>query len=60
MDPDHLRWYQVLSEVKHAVISLTGTRSFADGATTALRHANRAATVPAFSRRLLELIEEAA
>ena len=58
VDPGHLRWWQVFSEVKHAVISLTGTRSFADGATTALRHANRAATVPAFNRRLLQLIEE--
>jgi aminoglycoside phosphotransferase (APT) family kinase protein len=56
VDPEHLRWYQVFAEVKHAVISLTGTRSFADGATTALRHANRSATVPAFGRRLLELI----
>lgn len=60
VDPDHLRWYQVFSEVKHSVISLTGTRSFADGTTTALRHANRAATVPAFCRRLLDLIEQAA
>lgn len=60
VEPDHLRWYQVFSEVKHAVISLTGTRSFADGTTTALRHANRAATVPAFCRRALALIGEAA
>jgi aminoglycoside phosphotransferase (APT) family kinase protein len=58
VDRDQLRWWQVFSEVKHAVISLTGTRSFADGATTALRHANRAATVPAFDRRLLQLIGE--
>lgn len=56
VDPAHLRWYQVLAEVKHAVISLTGGRSFADRATLSLRHADRAATVPAFVRRALELV----
>ncbi len=58
-DPQHLRWWQVFGEFKHAVISLTATRSFADDPATALRHANRAATVPAFARRALGLIEEA-
>ncbi len=56
-DPDHLRWYQVFSEVKHSVISLTGARSFATGATANLRHADRSATVPAFMTRALELVE---
>lgn len=56
--PEHLRWYRVFGEFKHAVISLTATRSFADGSTSALRHANRAATVPAFVRDALALIEQ--
>lgn len=56
VDPDHLRWYQVFCEVKHSVISLTATASFASGATTSLRHADRSATVPPFCRRILELV----
>ena len=55
-DPEHLRWYQVFCELKHSVISLTGVRSFAERTSTSLRHADRAATVPAFVRRGLELI----
>lgn len=56
VDPQHLRWYQVFAEVKHSVISLTGTRSFAERSTTSLRHADRAATVVAFTDRVLELL----
>jgi aminoglycoside phosphotransferase (APT) family kinase protein len=56
---EHLRWYQVFGEVKHSVISLTAGRSFAERATRSLRHADRAATVPAFTRRGLELVEAA-
>lgn len=59
VDRTALRWWQVFSELKHSVISLTATRSFADGATRALRHANRSATVPGFVRRALELMEVA-
>lgn len=55
VDPDHLRWYQAFSEVKHSMISLTGARSFHDRLTLNLRHADRAETVPAFLRRFLEL-----
>jgi aminoglycoside phosphotransferase (APT) family kinase protein len=55
---DHLRWYQVFAEVKHSIISLTATRSFSQG--SSVRHANRAATVPAFLRRALQLIDEGA
>jgi hypothetical protein len=44
------------SELKHSVISLTATRSFVDGATASLRHADRSATVPAFPQRMLELV----
>jgi aminoglycoside phosphotransferase (APT) family kinase protein len=54
--PEHLRWYEIFSEVKHSVISLTATRSFVDGATTNLRHADRSATVPSFAQRMLELV----
>jgi aminoglycoside phosphotransferase (APT) family kinase protein len=57
--PAHLRWYQVFGEVKHSVISLTAARSFADGGTRSLRHADRAATLPAFTRRGLELVDAA-
>jgi aminoglycoside phosphotransferase (APT) family kinase protein len=56
---EHLRWYEVFNELKHSVISLTGVRSFAERSSTSLRHADRAATVPAFVRRSLELIGEA-
>jgi len=59
VDREYLRWYQVFAEVKHSVISLTGTRSFAERATTSLRHADRSATVPAFAARILELVEAA-
>ncbi len=57
VEREHLRWYEVFNEIKHSVISLTGTRSFADRATTSLRHADRSATVAPFVRRILELIE---
>ncbi len=56
IDPDALRWYEAFSELKHSIISLTAARSFDDGLTRNLRHADRAETVPAFSRRLLELV----
>lgn len=58
-DREHLRWYEVFNELKHSVISLTGARSFAERTSTSLRHADRAATVPAFVRRSLELIGDA-
>lgn len=57
VDRAALRWWQVFNELKHSVISLTATRSFADRTTQALRHANRSATVPGFVRRALELME---
>jgi len=56
VDQDSLRWYQAFSEVKHSIISLTAARSFDDELTRNLRHADRAETVPAFARRLLELV----
>ena len=56
VDPDRLRWYQLFSEVKHSVISLTAARSFHERRTPNLRLADRAATVSAFMTRFLELI----
>lgn len=55
---EHLRWWRIFGEVKHSVISLTATRSFAvDGAS--VRHANRSATVPGFLQAALALVAEA-
>ena len=56
VDPAHLRWYQAFSEVKHAMISLTGARSFHDRASLNLRLADRAETLPAFLGRFCELV----
>ena len=56
VDRGSLRWYQAFAEVKHSVISLTGARSFHDGLTLNLRHADRGATVAAFLRRFYELV----
>ena len=58
-DREHLRWYQVFAEVKHSTISLTASRTFTDEATPQLRHADRAATVPAFVAHALELVNAA-
>jgi len=41
-----LRYYRLFSEVKHAVISLTGARAFASGRTRNLRLADRLTWVP--------------
>jgi aminoglycoside phosphotransferase (APT) family kinase protein len=42
----NLYYYRLFSEVKHAVISLTGARAFAAGRTRRLRHADRMTWVP--------------
>jgi len=39
--PENLLFYRLLGEIKHAVISLTAARSFADGRTNNLRLADR-------------------
>jgi aminoglycoside phosphotransferase (APT) family kinase protein len=39
--PDNLLFYRLFGEIKHAVISLTAARSFADGRTKNLRMADR-------------------
>ena len=41
VDPDTLLFYRLFGEIKHAVISLTAARSFADGRTGNLRLADR-------------------
>jgi aminoglycoside phosphotransferase (APT) family kinase protein len=56
VDAEHLRWYQLFSEVKHSVISLTAARSFHEGRTPNLRMADRSATVAPFMARFLELL----
>ena len=55
VDPDRLRWYELFSEVKHSVISLTAARSFHDGRTPNLRMADRATTVSALHDPLLRV-----
>jgi aminoglycoside phosphotransferase (APT) family kinase protein len=56
VDADRFRWYRAFVEVKHTVISLTAARSFADGRTTWLRHADRASMATPFMRRCFDLI----
>lgn len=46
LPPFNLHYYRLFSEAKHAVISLTGARSFAAGRTRRLRHADRMTWVP--------------
>jgi aminoglycoside phosphotransferase (APT) family kinase protein len=55
VDRGRLVFWRMFNEFKHSVISLTGARSFADRRTRNLRLANRAATVPLFMSRFLEL-----
>lgn len=45
VDPDALIYHRILAEVKFATISLRAARAFAEGTTTNLRLADRAATV---------------
>jgi aminoglycoside phosphotransferase (APT) family kinase protein len=45
VDPDALVYHRILAEVKFATISVRAARAFADGTTTNLRLADRAATV---------------
>jgi len=56
VNPQSLRFYRIFSEVKFATISLKAARAFADGTTTNLRLADRAATVTASLTRCLEWI----
>ena len=55
VDPERLRWHRMFAEVKHTVISLTAARSFADGRTTWVRHADRASMAAPFMTRFLAM-----
>jgi aminoglycoside phosphotransferase (APT) family kinase protein len=52
--PDHLLYWRLFNEVKHAIISLTAARSFNDGRTRNIRHADRATTVTTYLSRFME------
>ena len=56
VDPDHLRWYQMFNEVKHAVISLTAAHSFATRRSTNIRFADRNTTLAPFLGRFFDLL----
>jgi len=56
VDPDAFRWHRMFAEVKHTVISLTAARSFADGRTTWMRHADRASMAAPFMSRFLDML----
>jgi len=52
--PDHFLYWRLFNEVKHAIISLTAARSFNDGRTRNIRHADRATTVTTYLSRFME------
>ena len=52
--PDHFLHWRLFSEVKHSIISLTAARSFNDGRTRNIRHADRASTVTTYLSRFME------
>ena len=54
VDPETLRFYRLLGEIKHSIISLTGARSFADGRTRNLFLADRASTISAYLMQFLD------
>ncbi len=56
VDPDAFRWHRMFAELKHTVISLTAARSFTDGRTTWMRHADRASMAAPFMTRFLRLM----
>jgi aminoglycoside phosphotransferase (APT) family kinase protein len=51
---DHFIYWRLFNEVKHSIISLTASRSFDDGRTRNIRHADRATTVTTYLSRFLE------
>ena len=51
---DHFLYWRLFSEVKHSIISLTAARSFHDGRTRNIRHADRATTVTTYLSRFME------
>jgi aminoglycoside phosphotransferase (APT) family kinase protein len=56
VDPGAFRWHRMFAEVKHTVISLTAARSFTDGRTTWMRHADRASMAAPFMTRFYEMV----
>ena len=58
VDPDTLRFYRLLGEVKHSIISLTGARSFIDGRTRNLFLADRASTITSYLMQFLDWLPE--
>ncbi|HVB81989.1 MAG TPA: phosphotransferase family protein [Candidatus Binataceae bacterium] len=53
-----LRFYRLLGEVKHSIISLTGARSFMDGRTRNLFLADRASTTTGYLMQFLDWLPE--
>ncbi len=58
VDPDTLRFYRLLGEVKHSIISLTGARSFMDGRTRNLFLADRASTITSYLMQFMDWLPE--
>ena len=54
VDDDHFLFWRLFGELKHSIISLTAARSFADGRTRNIRHADRATTVTTYLTRFME------
>jgi aminoglycoside phosphotransferase (APT) family kinase protein len=52
--PAHFLYWRLFNEVKHSIISLTAARSFNDGRTRNIRHADRATTVTTYLSRFME------
>jgi aminoglycoside phosphotransferase (APT) family kinase protein len=58
VDPETLRFYRLLGEVKHSIISLTGARSFMDGRTRNLFLADRASTITSYLMQFMDWLPE--
>jgi aminoglycoside phosphotransferase (APT) family kinase protein len=56
VDPEAVRWWEILGNLKFAVICLTGARSFREGRTTEIMMAVVARMVPPLEVELLDLI----
>jgi aminoglycoside phosphotransferase (APT) family kinase protein len=58
VEPETLRFYRLLGEVKHSIISLTGARSFMDGRTRNLFLADRASTITSYLMQFMDWLPE--
>jgi aminoglycoside phosphotransferase (APT) family kinase protein len=58
VEPETLRFYRRLGEVKHSIISLTGARSFMDGRTRNLFLADRASTITSYLMQFMDWLPE--